>query len=270
MPIVGSNIEHLTTTVWLRLSNAPPAQARKHSSRDFNCCDVIDVRWPERLSWSAFEEPNTAVRYHARGLSYRFRTTVVMSNGRLVWLAGTFSTAGQLAPPIAFWRRTTGRRASPRPADSSHLPAPFASAKEQIAAIGLQPRHAGSGWHLKPVEDFAGAGIDSPHIAFVAFPSTVPQLPVDPSNTGDEAIGLDGAKNRSCGGINLMDLSTPILPDPERPFSPCQPRVTTVAGRGDGAKHSTAFRIDLLDAIFGNLKQVLAVECGSCMRRDIN
>ena len=58
--VVGPNIEHLTTTVWLRLSDAPPVQARKHSSRDFNCCDVMDVRWPERLCWSASGEPYLA------------------------------------------------------------------------------------------------------------------------------------------------------------------------------------------------------------------
>jgi hypothetical protein len=70
-------------------------------------------------------------------------------------------------------------------------------------------------------------------------------------------------------GIDLMDLPVPMLPDPERPFGPRQPRVTAAAGRWDGGEHAAALRIDLLDAILGDLKQVLAVESRSRMRGDI-
>ena len=66
-----------------------------------------------------------------------------------------------------------------------------------------------------------------------------------------------------------MDLSVPRLPDPERPFGPREPRVTTAAGRRDRGEHTAALRIDLLDAILGDLKQVPAVESRSCMRGDI-
>jgi hypothetical protein len=66
-----------------------------------------------------------------------------------------------------------------------------------------------------------------------------------------------------------MDLSVPILPDPERPFSPCEPRVTTATGRGYRGENTARLRIDLLDAILGELKQVLAVEGRSGMRGDI-
>ncbi len=40
----------------------------------------------------------------------------------------------------------------------------------------------------------------------LAFPGAVPELPVDPRDARDEAIGLDGPKNRAGFGIDLMDL----------------------------------------------------------------
>ncbi len=84
------------------------------------------------------------------------------------------------------------------------------------------------------------------------------------------AVGLDGAKNRSCLGIDLIDLPVPILPYPERPFGPRESRVTAAAWRRDRREHSAGLRIDLLDAILGDLKQVLSVEGRSCVRGDIN
>src|ERR1700693_273271 len=62
-------------------------------------------------------------------------------------------------------------------------------------------------------------------------------------------------------GIDLMDLPIPILSDPERPFGPREPRVTATAGRWDGGEHTASLGINLLDAILGNLKQVLPIEC---------
>jgi hypothetical protein len=67
-----------------------------------------------------------------------------------------------------------------------------------------------------------------------------------------------------------MDLPVPILPHPERPFGPREPRVTAAAGRGDRGEHTAGLRIDLLDAILGELKQVLAVEGRSGMRGDLD
>jgi hypothetical protein len=99
---------------------------------------------------------------------------------------------------------------------------------------------------------------------------TVPELSVDPGDPGDEAIGLDRAKNRPCLGVDLMDLPVPILADPERPFRPREPRVTAAAVRRDRGEHTAGLRIDLLDAILGQLKQVLAVEGRSGMRGDID
>src|SRR5438874_10515262 len=107
-------------------------------------------------------------------------------------------------------------------------------------------------------------------IALVAFPGAVPELAVGPGDPGDDAAGLDGAKNRPCLGIHLMDLPAPMLPHPQRPFGPREPRVTAAARRRDRREHTPGLRIDLLDAILGDLKQVLTVEGRSCVRGDIN
>src|SRR5580700_8947776 len=98
----------------------------------------------------------------------------------------------------------------------------------------------------------------------------MPELAVGPRDPGDEAVGLDGAKNRPCFGIDLMDLPVLILPYPERPFGPGEARVITALGRRDRGEHKTRLRIDLLDATLADLKQVLAVESRSCIRGDIN
>src|SRR5256886_12476971 len=166
--------------------------------------------------------------------------------------------------------RTIRRGASLGPADGPHLPAASSSAEELIAAIGLEPRHEHSGRHLELLQDLSRSRIDSPQITLVTFPGAVPELSVDPGDPGDEAFGLDRAKNRPCLGIDLMDLPVPILPHPERPFGPREPRVTAAAGRRDRGEHTAGLRIDLLDAILGELKQVLAVEGRSCMRGDID
>ena len=154
-------------------------------------------------------------------------------------------------------RSTASRSASPRPPDRPDLPALSSSAEELIAAIRLKPGNVNPAWHLDALKNFSGSRIDLPQITLVTFPGGVPQLSIDPGDPGDEAVGLDGAKNLSCVGIDLMDLPVPILPDPERPFGPREPRVTA-AGRRNRREHTAGLGIDLLDAIFGDLKQVLA------------
>src|SRR5262245_6370948 len=67
-----------------------------------------------------------------------------------------------------------------------------------------------------------------------------------------------------------MDLPVAILPDPERAFCPCQPRVGAAAGCRDRGQDMASLRIDLLNAILGQLKQIPAIEGRSCMRGDIN
>src|SRR5262249_6174755 len=97
-------------------------------------------------------------------------------------------------------------------------------------------------------------------------PGAVPELSVDPGDPGDEAVGLDRAENRPCFGIHLMDLPVPILPDPERPFGPREPRVTAATRRRDRGEHTAGLRIDFLDAISDDLEQVGAVEGRACTR----
>src|SRR5580658_3029425 len=156
------------------------------------------------------------------------------------------------------------------PAYRSYLAAAASAAEKLIAAIGLEPRHAHSRGHFESFQELSGSGIDTRQSPLITLPSAVPELPVDPGDTGDEAIGLDGAKNRPCFGIDLMNLPLPILPHPQRPFRPCEPRVTAAAGRRDGGEHSAALRIDFVDAILGDLIQVPAVEGRSGVRGDID
>jgi hypothetical protein len=111
-------------------------------------------------------------------------------------------------------------------ADGPHLAATSASAVEQIAAIGLEPGYGYSRRHLDPLQNLSRFRIDSPQIAPVTFPGAVPQLSVDPRDPGNQAIGLDRAKYRSGLGIDLIDLSVAILPHPERPFGPREPRAS--------------------------------------------
>ncbi len=168
-------------------------------------------------------------------------------------------------------RRRSGKGGLPLwPSDCSHLPAPSSSAEETIAAIRLEPRHVHSRRHLESLQDLARSRIDTPHIALVTFPGAVPELSVDPRDAGDEAVGLDRAKDRPRLGIDLMDLPVPILPHPKRSFGPREPRVTAAARCRDRGEHTAGLWIDLLDAILGELKQVLAVEGRSCVRGDID
>src|ERR1700693_3865536 len=101
----------------------------------------------------------------------------------------------------------------------------------------------------------------STRLKSLSSPSQVPcQSSPSPGDPGDEAVGIDGAKNRPCLGIDLMDLPAPMLPHPERPLGPCEPRITAAARRRDRREHTAGLRIDFLDAILGDLKQVLTVE----------
>src|SRR5580700_6807443 len=104
--------------------------------------------------------------------------------------------------------------ASPGPSDGPHLPASSSAAKELIAAVAFQARHAGAGRHIELLQDLTRPRIYSPDIAFVTFPSAVPKLSIDPGDPGDEAAALDGAKNRPGFGIDLMDLAVAILAYP--------------------------------------------------------
>ena len=123
---------------------------------------------------------------------------------------------------------------------------------------------------LEALQDRSGSMIHPPQIALVAFPGAVPQLAVDPGDPGDEAVGFYGAKNCASLRIDLMDLPGAVLSHPERPFGPREPRVTAAARGRDRGEHTAGVRIDLVDAILGELKQVPAVERGSRMPGDFD
>jgi hypothetical protein len=98
----------------------------------------------------------------------------------------------------------------------------------------------------------------------------VPELAIHPGDPGDEAVGLDRPQDLSRLGVDLMDLPLPVLPHPERPFGPREPGVGAAAGRGDRREHAAARRIDLVDAVLGDLEQVLSVESGAGVRGDVD
>ena len=75
------------------------------------------------------------------------------------------------------------RGASLGPADGSHFPATFAATEELIATVRLQPRDTYSRWHIECFLYLTRVRIDAPQVAFVAFGSGMPELPVDPSDS---------------------------------------------------------------------------------------
>src|ERR1041385_3393280 len=153
------------------------------------------------------------------------------------------------------------------PADGSDLAAAPAAAEERIAAVGFEAGNARSRRHLDDLLDRAGLLIDAPQFALVALPGAVPELAVEPGHAGDETVGFDGAKHRPGLGIDLIDLALAIVTDPEHAFGPGEPGVAAVAGRRDGGDDAAGLRVDLLDALFEQLKQMLAVEGRAGMRR---
>jgi len=158
-------------------------------------------------------------------------------------------------------------RRSPGPADGSHLPAASAAAEEPIATIRFQPRHTYSRWHFEPLQDLSRLRIDATQIAFFVLQRRVPEFAIDPGNPCNKAIGLNGAKNFSCLWIDLVDLPVPILPHPQRPFRPGEPRTGTPRRRYRG-EYLARIRINLLNVVIGKLKQMVAVEGRSCVRGD--
>ena len=157
-----------------------------------------------------------------------------------------------------------------RPADGPHLAATATAAKEPIPAIGLEPRNAYTSGHLQTLQHFSGLRINPPHIALLAFHGGVPELSVDPADTGDESVGLDGAENSPSFRIDLTDLPVPVLSHPKRPFGPRESRVAALTRRWDGREHATRFWINFLNAIFRKLIQVHTVERRSSVRDHVD
>src|SRR4029077_9520966 len=154
-----------------------------------------------------------------------------------------------------------------RAADRSHLATRRTPAEEALPAIGFEPGHLHSGWHVELLEHPAALRIDSPQVALAFFQRAVPELAIDPGHAGDEAVGFDRAQNFPRLRVDLMDLAITVLPDPERPLRPCEARVTAPAGCRDGGKHLPGLRINLVDALLRDLKEMPPVEGCPGMRR---
>src|SRR5262249_14930887 len=148
--------------------------------------------------------------------------------------------------------------------------APSSPAVEALAAIGLESRNARAGRHLELFQNVARSRIDAPDVALITFPCGVPQLSVDPRDARDEAVRRDRAEHRSRLGIDLIALAVAMLANPERPFGPRESRVAAAPGRGDRRNHPAGLRIDLLDAILGELIQVRTVPGRSGVRGDFD
>ena len=163
------------------------------------------------------------------------------------------------------------RRATLRPAHRSHLAALAAAAEEPVAAVGLEPRHADAGRHLdaspapRPVRG-------SMRRSSLSSPSQVPCQSSPSTQVTPVTKRLDSMVRRTVAGlgIDLVDLPVAILADPERALGPGQPGVAAAAGRRDRREHAAGLRIDLLDAVLGDLEQVLAVEGRAGMRGDVD
>src|SRR5213075_3109943 len=121
------------------------------------------------------------------------------------------SVIGSLGEELRLW-----------PTNGSNHPALSPAAVESIRPVRLESRDHRPRGHIDPLEHFAGLRIDSPKLSLGALRRAVPQLVLDPRDTGDKAIRLDRAKYRARLGIDLMNLARAILSHPERPFSPRQ------------------------------------------------
>ncbi|MCY1302641.1 hypothetical protein D9M70_523080 [compost metagenome] len=67
-----------------------------------------------------------------------------------------------------------------------------------------------------------------------------------------------------------MDPPTSVLPDPKGSLRPGKAGIAAAARCRDRCQHAAALGIDLLDAVLGDLEQMLAVKGGTGMRRDID
>ena len=76
----------------------------------------------------------------------------------------------------------------------------------------------------EPLQHLSRSLIDLPQIALVTFPGAMPELALDPGDPGNKAVGLDGAKNRPCLGIDLINLPVPILPAQSVPSAQASPQ----------------------------------------------
>src|SRR5512138_1630137 len=177
----------------------------QHAARSFN------LNLPRLLGYVIAHEVGHLLlpeRVHTVAGLMRANLDVRQFDRRLLYF--TREQAAAMRATADHMNRCFSRGASLGPANGSDLPASASSAKEPIAAVGLESGHDNSPRHLELLQDFSRSRIDSPHIAFITFPGAVPQLAVNPGDAGDEPVRLDGANDRTCLGIDLMNLAVPI------------------------------------------------------------
>src|SRR5262245_1332070 len=109
----------------------------------------------------------------SRSNTARFAVTITFGNpersGLPFFYAALAQTRAVLRPHGAF-----------RLANGAHFAAAAAAAEEAVGTIGFQSRYSGVRGHFQAFENFAGLGIDAPHVAFIVFPGAVPEFAVDP------------------------------------------------------------------------------------------
>ena len=165
------------------------------------------------------------------------------------------------------------RRTSTRAADRSHLPARRASTKEAVTAIGFEPG--------KKTRRGTPAGISIFSSTLPAWGSTrlrslspaskalVPQLSLLPRLRRSRSGWIRSCAESFLSAGRSDGLPIPILADPQCPLGPCEPGVAATAGCRDRGEHLSGRRIDLLDAIVRDLKEMMPIEGCPGMRRDV-
>src|SRR5882762_7537569 len=138
-------------------------------------------------------------------------------------------------------------------AHGAHFAGRTAAGVKQVRAIGLETRHPNAFGHGEPGQNLAALGVDVADVALVTFPCAMPECPVDPRHSRDEAVRLDRAQDRARLGVDLVDLPVAVLPDPERALCPRHARVVTLAGRRKGGDDRSGRGVDFLNAIAGEL-----------------
>lgn len=157
----------------------------------------------------------------------------------------------------------------PGAAHAADFTAVATAAEEALAAVGFEPRDHRAGGHGQALDDLSRVGAHPANLALAAFPGRMPQLSVGPGDAGDETTRLDHAQHGTGFGVDLIELSFAIPPHPQGALGPGQAGAT-VASRGrNGGQHTTRLRVDLLDAIGGELEQMATIERGAGVRADV-
>ena len=160
---------------------------------------------------------------------------------------------------------------SPGPADGSHLARCFRrrrrTDRRHRTRAPTRPLRAASRAAPGPLP-FRG----STRLTSLSSPSQVPCQSSPSTQVTPVTTRLDSMVRRIApvSGSIWWIFRPRCCPTQSDPFGPREPGVTAAAGRRDRGEHTAGLRIDLLDAILGDLKQVLAVEGRSGMRGDID